>query len=133
MKRSYSILVIAIFFSSCILHQQYKIAGIKNLSNINLKILLSPKDNITDSNLVQPFNSYIIEKNQFSDLTLPNINPKYEEDSSIVYISIFDKDMIDLKEKKNDIVNLKEKAFVKKYVFQLNKIRYPLDTIYIIN
>ncbi len=72
-----------------------------------------------------------IEPHSLRPISLLNVTLKKRPDSSKIYLFIFDIDSLRKYQSKADSRGISKKSLLKKVIIQLNKVKEPVDTIYI--
>jgi hypothetical protein len=133
-KNISSVLIgITIFLSSCVWDWNAGIVIVKNCKPKNrILVAKQPGDLMTDSilfnerfseNLIYPMNSQII--------VLPNTKLSSKQDNEKVHLYVFNCDSLDKYQQLKEIKGILKHSFIQKIEIQLNKVKEPLDTIYI--
>jgi len=111
---------------------QEEIAVIKNNSTKSVIVIERIDGEMNDSifNNQQFLKDTLLPKKSIT-LFWPNIRPSSAPDSIKDYIFIYDLGIIESLKDNNKIQEVHKKALLKQLTIQLNKIKYPLDTIII--
>jgi len=132
MKIKIAITLICILITACYMDYQEEIAVIKNNSTKSVIVIERIDGEMNDSifNNQQFLKDTLLPKKSIT-LFWPNIRPSSAPDSIKDYIFIYDLGIIESLKDNNKIQEVHKKALLKQLTIQLNKIKYPLDTIII--
>jgi hypothetical protein len=120
------------FFSACVMDFQSDIAIIKNNTSSRLLIAKQPDEIMTDSTLYnERFSKTWIEANQTQFVILHNIKLSGQPDSVKTYLYVFNCDSVYKYQSLKKMKGIVQHTFIRKIEIQLNKVKVPLDTIYI--
>jgi len=117
---------------SCAYDWHSGIALIKNNTTSRILISKQPNQLMTDSILFnERFDEYWIDKGKFQKLSLPNTVLSSKPDSEKAYLYVFNCDSVDKYQALKKVRGIMKSAFIRRIEIQLNKVKEPLDTIYI--
>lgn len=117
---------------SCAYDWHSGIALIKNNTASRILISKQPNQAMTDSILFnERFDEYWIDIGESQKLSLPNTVLSSKPDSEKAYLYVFNCDSVDKYQALKKIKGIVQSAFIRKIEIQLNKVKEPLDTIYI--
>jgi len=128
-----SIIVIILFvFSSCVMDSQSDIAIVKN-NTPNLILIAKQRNEImTDSILYyERFSETWVDAGSAHFISLPNTRLHAQPDSAKIYLFIFNHDSLQTYQSSKRVNGIVKSCFLKKIVIQVNKVKEPLDTIYV--
>jgi hypothetical protein len=125
------LVVISLIMVSCSYDWKAKVGIIKNDTKDSIVVAVSNKE-ITDSILYNKlYLDYVIGSNESTIITLPGKVPSQAPDSERVYIYVIKKDSLNKYQGLEHSNSVLKQSFLNKFEIQLNKIKNPLDTIYI--
>jgi len=108
------------------------VALIKNNTSSPILIAMQPDELMTDSILYnRRFSEYYIEAHQSGFTTIPNERFDGLADSDMAYLYVFNDDSVYEYLKLKRMQGIVKHSFIRKIAVQLNKVKEPLDTIYI--
>jgi len=126
------IIIIIVFLSSCVLDWQANIAIIKNNTSSRLVVAKQPNQIMTDSILYNMrFSKSWIDVSKFQTLSIPNTVLSSKSDSDKAYLYVFNCDSVNKYQTLKKMGGILQHSFIKKIEIQLNKVKLPLDTIYV--
>ncbi len=123
-------LVITLFAISC--HPKSEIAIVKNNTNSLIVVKLWGNNNMTDGDFKDKvYMDYWIPPGSYNVISTPGVRINTAPDFVKKQIYIFNNDTLDkyIELKKHD--GIMKQSLLKKIQIQINKVKPPLDTIYI--
>ena len=132
--KSVKILMVVIIFllSACVMDWKAGIAIVKNNTSSRILIAIQPDELMTDSTLYnERFSEILVEPNLSRLVTLSNIKLISQSDSVKAYLYMFNCDSVDKYQELKKMQGIIKSSFIRKIEIQLNKVKEPLDTIYI--
>ena len=128
-----SFILLAMFcFSACVMDSFPSIAVLKNNSHNQILVAKQLDEFMTDSTLYkESFQSTWITVDNYRKITVPNRNLASQPDSVKVYLYVFNADSVDKYQALKKSKGILKSSLIRKIVIQLNKVKEPLDTIYI--
>jgi hypothetical protein len=112
-----------------------EIAIVKNNSKKSIFIIYTLGKTVTDSSVGRYYHTlkeYTIEPGSFKKLTTYNRTLRNEPDSSKIYLYVFNIDSLKKYEKVSKYEGILNHSVIKKVEIQINKIKYPIDTLYVV-
>lgn len=118
--------------SACVTDWQVGIAIVKNSSSNRILIAKQPGKLMTDSILYnERFSETWIDTNKSQLITLPNVKLTAQPDSVKTYLFVFNCDSVDKFQASKQITGILKSSLIRKIEIQDNKIKEPLDTVYV--
>ena len=111
-----------------------KVVIIKNNSRKPVFYIFPFEISKTDSSVNEFYTNqkqYILKPDSLKNLFLFNTNLKTQPDSSKVSLYIFDIDSLNKYKKVASFKNMMNRSLIKKIEIQLNKVKEPVDTVYV--
>jgi hypothetical protein len=111
-----------------------KVAIMKNNSNKPIYLIYTLGKVVTDSSVAKYYSNlkeYSVQPDSLKILSTFNRKLEKEPDTSKLYLYIFDIDSLNKYQKVPHYTNLLKYSMIKKMELQLNKIKDPIDTLYI--
>ncbi len=127
------VIIATIFlFSACVMDWQADIAIIKNNTPNLILIAKQRNDYLTDSILYhERFSETWIDVNKAHIISLPNTRLNNQPDSAKIYLYVFNGDSLNAYQSSKRVKGILKSCLIKKIEIQENKVKEPLDTIYI--
>lgn len=125
-------LIIIFYLYSCDFHSGISVVKNDRANSIYVTTELDSlaKDSAVATNYIN-LQQYNIDPKSFKVITVPGKNLSSTEDSVKRYLYIFDADSLNKYEKVKYFRGILKQSLIKIIRIQFNKIRNPLDTIYI--
>jgi hypothetical protein len=127
-----TILILPLFIVGC--ERVNEIAVVKNNSKKPIFIIYTLGKVATDSSIGRYFNTlkeYTIDPNSVKKLSTFDRALDKEPDSSTIYLRIFNLDSLNKYGKVSHFKGILTHSLVKSINIQLNKVKEPVDTIYV--
>lgn len=122
----------AFLFNSCVLDWKADIAVVKNNTPSRILIAKLPTQIMTDSILYnERFSENWIDANKFQTISLPNTSLSSKPDSEKAYLYVFNCDSVHKYQKLQKMNGIIQHSFKVKIEIQLNRVKEPLDTIFV--
>ncbi len=124
--------VVLLMMYSC--HWKAEIVAVKNTTTDSLLVARQLNEKMDDNILYNEsfYEDFISPKITYT-ITLPDRVLRRAPDSDKIYIYIFNIDTVNKYQRLKKVNGIVKQSLLKKVVIQLNKVRPPLDTIYIGN
>ncbi|WP_316841954.1 hypothetical protein [Pedobacter gandavensis] len=133
MLYKFSVLILVLVISGCVMDRKSEVVAINNNTTSGVLVVQNTNTNIADS-LV--FNGYVdqiqLSPGEITSIWVPYISIKKLPNSEKTTFSFFNVDSLEKYRKLKKMKGIIKSSLIRKFSIQLNKVQDPVDMVYVI-